>query len=99
MINGEQWIENHREIFSKLQCSYQIKRWDEWRNTGEYLNIKQRVEVELKRNEGFQQAMQASIDSFTKRQRANEGYNFMFDPGNMNPVLLKGYEIFVQPRA
>lgn len=77
--NGDQWLEEERNIYTKLEIPYKIVRWKDWISSPVFSQAIERMQVLYDTNIVIQQAINNNIELFLDRYGKNTQTDFMQD--------------------
>lgn len=71
VAEGDAWLARNEYAFMQLTIPFEIRRWDDWFNSVNYINSYQRVRQLYDSNEHYRQAIHANIEEFLSRYLKN----------------------------
>lgn len=64
---GDEWIQNHREFYKRLEMPYEVKRWESVENDPEFMSAVEIVQARYLSDELYRNAFDENINEFLNR--------------------------------
>ncbi|WP_030608090.1 tRNA-dependent cyclodipeptide synthase [Streptomyces sclerotialus] len=64
---GDEWLERNEKILGRLTVPHDVLRWGQALHDPEYFTFRKRIEYAYENDEGYRQAVQATIARFIER--------------------------------